>query len=94
MISPVEEACSGHQEGIQLRSLTHLIKSEKAFWRNPHLIRIPKDKRFKLARSSEERREAEKGSSVSMWGNLEFLLCKEPRIYWKHNTFYKLATLS
>lgn len=76
MVSPVKEACSGHHEGIQLRSLTHPVKSEKAFWRNPHLIGIPKGKKFELARSSEERKEAEKGSSVSMWGNLSFFFAK------------------
>lgn len=54
--------------GHVVRASHPSIKSERAFWRSPHLSRLLKRKRFELARSSEERREAEKGSSVKYVG--------------------------
>lgn len=67
VVSPMNEACSGHHRSI-IWSLLPVLLGWEGIWRSPHLSRVLKDKRLELARSSEKRREAEKGSSIKYVG--------------------------
>ena len=79
--------------GHVVRTSCPFLKSKRAFQISPYMSRIQKSMRFILARSSEERKEAEEGSSSKYVRKL--VVKEEPGTYWKYyGTFYKSTILS